>query len=163
VRDALAWLCGLGLIERAPTGGYVAPRLEPAPVRDRFVFRLHCLVLSLDGADPSHGRGRTLNGSDRSGLQAVDHMHRLVQGTGNGALVAAYDQVCSQLAQLAGSERRVFRDYDAEGVALSRLFLTSSRPALREALVAYHQRRIDAAPLLILEADARRDPPRPVE
>ena len=48
VREALAWLCGEGLMERAPRAGYLAPRLDAALLRDRFWVRLRCLATSLD-------------------------------------------------------------------------------------------------------------------
>lgn len=34
IREALAWLCGEGLMERAPRAGYLAPRLDAALLRD---------------------------------------------------------------------------------------------------------------------------------
>lgn len=35
VREALSWLCGEGLVERARSGGYFAPALTTAILRDR--------------------------------------------------------------------------------------------------------------------------------
>ncbi|WP_052516809.1 MULTISPECIES: GntR family transcriptional regulator [Brevundimonas] len=43
VREALAWLCGEGVIERGPAGGFLARRLDAGAVRDRYGFRLACL------------------------------------------------------------------------------------------------------------------------
>lgn len=158
VREALAWLCGYGLIERAPTGGYIAPRLDPAIVKERLVFRLHCLSIGLNGASQSHGRAPALNGqgSDRT---LAEHMLRAVKGTGNAALIDAYERVSSQLRQLGSAERRLFRDLDEEAVAIIRLFEAPPGGGLPEALARYHQRRIEAAPLLVLEAEAERDAP----
>jgi DNA-binding GntR family transcriptional regulator len=161
VREALAWLSGYGLIERAPTGGYLAPRLDPAAVRDRFAFRLHCLTISVNGAAQDHRPERALNGSQIRDRPLAAQMLRAVKGTGNAALVDAYERVCSQLIQLAPAERRLFRDFDEEAARIAGLFEAAPGSGLRDALAAYHQRRMDAAPLLILEADARRDPPRP--
>ena len=48
VREALAWLCGAGLVERAPTAGYTASRLDAGAVRDWYGFRRDCLLLSLE-------------------------------------------------------------------------------------------------------------------
>lgn len=158
VREALAWLCGYGLIERAPTGGYLAPRLEPATVRDRLGLRLHCLTISINGAAQAHRPARPLNGAAIPDRPLAAQMSRAVRGTGNAALVDAYERVSSQLIQLAEAERRLFRDFDEEAERIARLFAAEPGAGLREALIAYHERRIEAAPLLILEADARRDP-----
>lgn len=154
VREALTWLCGYGLIERAPTGGFVAPRLDPATVRDRIAFRLHCLSISLNGASQAHAGRRASDVQPAQGL--ADHMLRAVQGTGNAALVDAYNRVCSQLVQLEAAERRLFRDLDQEAAGLVRLFQAPPGSGLLSAISAFHQRRIDAAPLLILEAEAGR-------
>lgn len=162
VREALVWLCGYGLIERAPMGGFLAPRLDPAIVRDRFAFRLQCVVNSLTRAGQTRGREQGLNGADQAERDLADHMLRAVQSTGNAALADAFQRVCRQLVQLVSAERRLFRDLDAEQVAIVHLFETSGAD-LPEALTAYHQRRIEAAPLLILEAEAERGPSPRVE
>ena len=65
----------------------------------------------------------------------------------------AYLRVSSRLIILEPAERRLFKDLDAEHRAITQLFEVSSG-ALPDALRAYHYRRIDAAPLLILEAEA---------
>lgn len=156
VREALGWLCGYGLIERAPQGGFLAPRLDAGVVRDRLAFRLHCLSIGLNGLgrqaapdDPGH----------RPNL--ASRMLRAVRGTGNSALVEAYRRVDSQLVQLAGAERRIFSDVDQETSDLLRLFDSPPGSGLKEALTAYHRRRMDAAPLLVIEAEAGRDRPPP--
>ena len=43
VREALAWLGGEGLIERAPAGGYSGLRLDAAGLAGRYRLRRHCL------------------------------------------------------------------------------------------------------------------------
>lgn len=155
VREALSWLCGYGLIERAPAGGYLAPRMDTATVRDRFTFRLLCLSTSLNGA--SQAQCATQNEPDPSVQGLSGHLFRAVRGTGNATLIDAYVRVNSQLAQLAGAERRLFGDLDVEAARIIDLFGRAAGSGLREALTAYHQRRIDAAPLLVVEAEAGRD------
>ncbi len=155
VREALVWLCGYGLIERSPTGGFLAPRLDAATVKDRFAFRLQCVLNSLSGAGRTQGREQGLNGSDHPGRDLAAHLLRAVKSTGSAALVDAYQRVCRQLAQLSSAERRLFRDLDSEEDVLAALFEDPASD-LVPALVAYHQRRIEAAPLLILEAEAER-------
>nr|WP_303694512.1 GntR family transcriptional regulator [Brevundimonas subvibrioides] len=156
VREALGWLCGFGLMERAPMGGFLAPRLDPALVRDRLAFRLVCLETSLNGLDRAPrpvDRGSRPSPVCRS---LAEQMLRAVRSTGNAAMVDAYQRVNSQLVQFAGVERQVFGNVDEEADALVRLFKQSTSSDLVEALAVYHNRRMDAAPLLILEAEAGR-------
>lgn len=157
VREALGWLCGFGLIERAPLGGFLAPRLDAALVRERFAFRLLCLTTSLTGGDLASRSLSRGGGLQRSSRSLSDHMLRAVRTTGNAALVDAYDRVNSPLLQLAEAERRVFDDFEQESAALVGLFRRSSGSRLADAVAAYHHRRMDAAPSLILEAEAGRD------
>ena len=159
VREALVWLCGYGLIERSPTGGFLAPRLDRAIIRDRYAFRLQCVVQSLtdkvEGAKPA----QALRGTHDAGGDLSAQMLRAVKRTGNAALVDAYQRVCSQLIQLQAAEIRLFGDAEAESSGIVRQFgQPAGAPAasLVEALTAYHQRRIEAAPLLMLEAEAGR-------
>ncbi|MGV9009948.1 hypothetical protein [Brevundimonas sp.] len=156
VREALAWLCGYGLIERAPTGGYLAPRLDPAIIRDRMTFRLHCLLASFEKATGNYRREPAPGDPQTPQRRLVDHMLRMVRGTGNAALVEEYVRVTSQLQQLERAEQRLFLDVEVEAETVISLFETPDRPGLREAVIAYHQRRIEAAPLLVIEADAQR-------
>jgi DNA-binding GntR family transcriptional regulator len=155
VREALGWLCGYGLIERAPSGGFLAPRLDAAVVRDRLAFRLHCLATALNGAGQVH-RARSNGSVDAGGLDLAAHMSRAVRETGSAALVDAYQRVDSQLVQLAQAERRVFKDLDAEAEMIVRLFEGAPGEGLPQALTLYHHRRMEAAPLLIMEAEAGR-------
>ena len=160
VREALIWLCGYGLLERSPMGGFLAPRLDPAVVRDRYAFRLQCVLISLTDAGRTQGREQGLNGSGHGDLGVADHMLRAVRSTGNASLVDAYLRVCRQLVQLASAERRLFKDYDEEATGLVTLFGSLTGDGLSAALTAYHRRRIEAAPLLVLEAEAERGAPR---
>lgn len=160
VREALAWLCGEGLIERSPFGGYLAPRMDAALVRDRFAFRLHCLTASLDMAEAVQDRDEPVPSSAAPEHRLVDYLARLVRGAGNQVLAEAFERVGRQLLPLAQAEHRILHDRDAEAASILKLADAGSTPALRRALVAYHQRRMDAAPLLILDVSAeRRDPP----
>ena len=69
-------------------------------------------------------------------------------------LFNAFERVGRQVLSLASAERKLFPDLVDEALGVARLFEEASPPALRAALVAYHQRRMDAAPLLILEREA---------
>jgi DNA-binding GntR family transcriptional regulator len=150
-REALAWLCGEGLIERAPCGGYVAPRMEAAVVCDRYALRLHCLTTSLEQAAARRDRDEPLRSDASAQDQLDEHLSRLVRGGGDMALAEAFERVGRQLRPLAEAERRIFHDREDEAAALLRLSHDPSMADLREGLVAYHQRRIEAAALLVLD------------
>lgn len=156
VREALAWLCGEGLIERAPSGGFLAPRMDAAVVRDRFAFRLHCLTASLDRVGALHDHSEALPSPGAPDHRLAGHLDRMVRGAGNPVLAEAFERVGRQLLPLVGAERRLFHDRDAEATAILQLCDAGSGPALRLALAAYHQRRMDAAPLLVLDLAAER-------
>lgn len=163
VREALAWLAGAGLVERAPLGGYVTLQLDPATVRDRLAFRLHCLRLSLDGTAGLPAA----SAPDEEGVRAMLHrdLDRLVQSSGSDALLDAFRRVSSRLAQIRGAEEQVFADLDDEAAAISTLLSQADIQALEIALSRYHHRRMEAAALLVLEtmtgtpSDAGEDAP----
>lgn len=156
VREALVWLCGYGLIERSPMGGFLVPRLDPATVRDRLEFRLQCVINNLTASRTGMARDQAMAGSGvQAGRDLPGLMLRAVKGTGNAALIDAYQRVCSQLIQLSPAEARLFPDLDSEEADVVRLFETAD-DGLAETLTRYHHRRMEAAPLLILEAEAVR-------
>ena len=154
VREALAWLCGEGLFERAPRAGYLAPRLDAALLRDRFWVRLRALTTSLElTADLD---AATTPAADASGDRAVrDLFDRLVRATGNRALVETFRRVDAQLRMLGEAEGCVFSDAGQEAEDLARIETVGSRLQLAAAIEAYHRRRMDNAALLVLEVERR--------
>ncbi|MDO9587375.1 MAG: GntR family transcriptional regulator [Brevundimonas sp.] len=154
VREALAWLCGEGLLERAPRAGYLAPRLDAALLRDRFWVRLLALRTSLElTADLG---ATTTAEADVAGDRAVrDLFDRLVRATGNRALVETFGRVDAQLRLLGDAEFRVFTDAADESRALVRIETVGSRTQLLTAIEAYHRRRMENAAVLVLEVERR--------
>lgn len=153
VREALAWLCGEGLIERAPLGGFLAPRLDAAVVRDRFAFRLHCVATSLDIVSDLQGGSLPTSLVASQDLTLAERLGILVRSAGNQVLFDAFERIGCQLLPMAAAEKRIFPDQEDEADALMRLFDGGSLAALRLPLADYHQRRMEAAPLLILELE----------
>ncbi|MEQ7154266.1 GntR family transcriptional regulator [Brevundimonas aurifodinae] len=151
VREALSWLCGEGLIERGPSGGFLAVQLDAGAVRDRYGFRLTCLLAGLDLTTglPTYGRTPRRDGAPVLELHGL--FDGLVRRTGNTALMDAYDRVGGQLLQLRDAERRLFADIDAEADRLLAAASANGNGDLREALRAYHDRRAGAAAILSLE------------
>lgn len=147
VREALAWLCGEGLMERAPRAGYLAPRLDAALLRDRLWVRSRCLTTALE---------LTADIPPRAGLADDDDQtvawlfHRIIGATGNRALAEVYARVDSQLRLLGDAEAGVFGDIAAEAERLLQLGRDVPQ-ALAAGIDAYHQRRIESAALIVLE------------
>lgn len=154
IREALAWLCGEGLMERAPRAGYLAPRLDAALLRDRLWVRFRCLATSLDMtfalATPSVVEATTTGDVAVHGL-----FDRLVRATGNHALLDTFQRVDAQLRVLDEAERHLFGDVEDEARELIRMEAVGSRAQLLTAMDAYHRRRIDSAALLVLEVERR--------
>ena len=151
VREALACLCGEGLIERSPNEGFLFPRLDVAVIRDRLRFRLMLLQIGIGAMSAAQYEPRPVSPSILTALQ--QHLARLVRAQGNVALYEAYRRVSSQLAPLRGAEKRVLDDVEDEATDLVAVLATRDRVQGEAALVAYHRRRIDAAPHLLLDIE----------
>lgn len=151
VREALSWLCGEGLVERGPSGGFLATRLDAAAVRDRYGLRLICLLAGLDLTSGLPTQGRT----PRRGEDAVADLRalfdELVGRAGNAALLDAYDRVEGQLLEFTPPERRLFEDVDREAEDVLAVAGRDDNGELRTVLRRYHQRRIEASAILALD------------
>lgn len=149
VREALSWLSGEGLVERAASGGYFAPRLNAAIVRDRFGFQWICLTSALSMA-PVAPAVRAIGRHVRA--QAT--FDQIIRRTGSPALLDAYRRVASQLRAISTAEAALLSDIADEAYDIHRQHAEPQGSGLAEALARYHQRRIDlAADLVIVMRD----------
>ncbi len=155
VREALSWLCGEGLVERSPTGGFLALRLDAGAVRDFYGVRLICLLagLELTAGLPAFGRRPAATDDPRPELSRL--FDTLVRRAGNGVLLAAYARAAGPLRQVEAVEAAVFPDAAAEAGGLLEVAATEANGPLREALTRYHARRHAAAGLLSLAVGRR--------
>lgn len=153
VREALAWLCGEGLLERAPRAGYLAPRLDAAILRDRFWMRQRLLTTGLELTDLA-GAATTTTG-EGGGDPVREVFDRIVRATGNRALVDAFRRVDAQIRLLGDAEAAVFEDVAEEAEALARLGRAGARIPLAGAIETYHRRRMDRSAVLVLEVERR--------
>lgn len=148
VREALAWLGGEGLIERAPAGGYSGLKLDAAGLAGRYRLRRHCLREGLARADLVGHR-----------IEAPDNpdffFRQIAAASADAVIVETFDRVQATLAPFAPIEIDLVGDMpDSLRIVAHRL----SDGALDEAamaLDAFHERRIQASPLLCLSAFAR--------
>ncbi|WP_409018876.1 hypothetical protein [Brevundimonas vesicularis] len=138
IREALAWLGGEGLIERAPAGGYAGLRLDPASLAGRYRLRLHCLEKGLEGAVP--------------GINATPHadptrlFRHIVAAAADPALVAVYDRVQATIERFARAEARLLGDMPTALETVADLLANGQEPQAAERLRDFHERRISAAP-----------------
>jgi len=142
VREALSWLCGEGLLERAPLGGFVAPRLDASILANLYRFRLLCLQDAL-----ARGGEWTVEGPHAGRLEVVDVFRHLTASVGDSVLGAAFEGVQARLDPLAPVEFEILSDLEGEVEAL--LAASDAGPP-KGALEAYHHRRMQAAPRLAL-------------
>ena len=150
VREALAWLCGEGLVERGPSGGFLAPRLDAGMIRARHGFRLICLTTSLELTADLADRAPYRRDHEDPVVDLRQMLDWLVQRAGNPVLAQAFGRVGRQLAIMRHAEARVFPNLEAEALAI----LTSENGDIGRRIGVYHHRRIDAATLLVLEVEA---------
>ncbi len=144
VREALSWLCGEGLVERARSGGYFAPALTTAILRDRYRFQLMCLMSALT-LDPALSMPASVDPNESAPL-----FDRMVDRSGSPGLIRAYRWVAGFLSMHQSAERDLIGDAPAEMQALERAHAVPGAPGLIEGLIDYHQRRIDLASVLLM-------------
>lgn len=140
VREALAYLHGEGLVYRGVWGGYLAPRLDAAAVRDRYSLQRVCLLAAAEAAaDQELPPAPT----DADPLRALEHaLDAMLMLSGNPLLLAFHQQVRRKLGPLRAAERRAFPDHLAEA---KRLVEDLGSGARREVLDAYCRRRLEAS------------------
>lgn len=142
VREALSWMCGEGLLERAPLGGFVAPRLDAAILANLYRFRFLCLQDAL-----ARGGEWTVEGPHAGRLEVADVFRHLTASVGDSVLGAAFEGVQARLDPLALVEAEILSDLEEEVEALLAAPDAGPPPG---ALEAYHHRRMQAAPRLAL-------------
>lgn len=150
IREALARLCGEGLVERATPGGYVALRLDAAAARDRYAMQHHYLHIAIDPdrrphrpAPPAPRRGSVAPG------QAVDALFSsVVSISGSRTLWDAFSRVSGQLAVLRRCEPVLFGDLEAEAEQLYCAYNGGLDAHFAAIVARYHDRRVEAAGVL---------------
>lgn len=148
VREALARLSGEGLVERAPSGGYIATRLDATAARDRYAMHAHYVHIALDLTRNALGPLRPpvprVIGHE-PGLAVGRLFETLVCSAGNGVLWEAFERVCGQLDVLRRLEPRLFSDLDQEAADLYAAYADSAEARFQAAAARYHERRVGAA------------------
>lgn len=143
VREALAWLGGEGMIERAPNGGYAGLRQDATSVAGRYRLRFRLVAAALPGD------GQSVSGWTSAEDGSLDMLlSTLVRLRGDDVLWRAYERVARQLAWLAAAEAKAIPDFEREvSVLRHALGEPSERMA---ALERFHEKlAVGAAAILI--------------
>lgn len=145
VREALARLSGEGLVERAPSGGYVAVRLDATAARDRYAMHGHYVRIALELNRRALGALRPpvprFEATRPAG--AVDRLFStIVCSAGNHVLWEAYRQVRGQLDLVRRLEEQLFDDLCEEAVGLYTTWSAGGASEFEAAAARYHERRI---------------------
>jgi DNA-binding transcriptional regulator YhcF (GntR family) len=152
VREALSRLGGEGLVERAASGGYFAPRFDAAIVSDRYRFRLTCLLAALDLITSS----ASVNASTPPGAGFT--FDQIISRSGSPSLADAYNRANTLLSGFVSVEGVVVPDPEVEDADLRRRYMDPDRVGLAEALTRYHRRRMDRAADLVTAMQDRGAP-----
>jgi DNA-binding FadR family transcriptional regulator len=146
VREALAWLCGAGLVDRAPVGGYRAPRLDAALLKDWYGFRSDCLSIGLRAIDrtpiPSH---------PTDDMDAV--FDWIVDRADNVALSDAFRRTGLLLQRVREAEHRLLGSADGARAALVEAIAGRRFDTLSAHIRDYYAIRLDSAAALAFEAN----------
>lgn len=144
IREALAKLCGEGLIDRGPGPGYAVLRMDASAARDRYALQHAYLSFAIDALPPLPAV------SDHECLVSPSDeiFRRLIASTGNQSLVRAYQRLAEQVGLLKRAEQRVLGQ-DADLSDLMNLALRDGRwPDLGQAIGLHFERRRRAAGLI---------------
>lgn len=145
VREALAWLGGEGMIERAPNGGYIGLRQDATSVAGRYRLRFCLLTAAL-----ADGQDALVDWTPIETDSVEQLFSTLVRLRGDDVLWRAYERVARQLAWLAAAEAEVIPDYAQEVQAL---YLAVERgPDLLTALERFHKKLAFRAAAILLAA-----------
>jgi hypothetical protein len=145
VREALAWLGGEGMIERAPNGGYTGLRQDATSVAGRYRLRFRLLAAALDEDDRPFADWAPPRAAGLDDLFAT-----LVRLRGDDILWRAYERVSRQLAWLATAETEILPDFETEAQALHNALGERSR--LLAALERFHAKLAFGAAAILIAA-----------
>lgn len=151
VREALACLSGEGLVQRAPSGGYVSVRLDAAAARDRYAMHGHYVRIAAELNASALGAVRPPAPAldMRQPIAAVRQLFTtIISSAGNEVLWEAYLRASGQLDRLRRLESVLFDDLAAEAAALHHAWVNAQANDFLGEVERYHARRVAAAAAL---------------
>lgn len=145
VREALAWLGGEGMIERAPNGGYTGLRQDATSVAGRYRLRFRLLSAALSDDDRPTNDWTSVETNTLESLFST-----LVRLRGDDVLWRAYDRVARQLAWLAPAEAKAIPHFDREVHALRHALAEGSERVV--VLERFHEKLAFGAAAILIAA-----------
>lgn len=150
VREVLQRLVGERLLDLVPGGGFAMPEMGEQALRDLYSWHAQLLRIALRHwgtiapSPPSAARLDTLDPVDEAGIVNVTEavFAAIAHASSNSEHAAAMAVASERLRRFRRQEARLIRDLMPE-LRLVRA-LTESGPgtALRDAILAYHRRRL---------------------
>lgn len=158
VRDAAHRLVGEGLIETQHGGGFRIPTLSENDLRDLYVWHGQVLRLAIkhrSSPSISIDMSATLDALDPADTRAIadatiDIFARLAGASRNAEHIRAIERVADRLYATRLRER-IIRDRVYELKAVCTATASGRESAVRDAIWAYHRRRLRRVPALIKE------------
>lgn len=153
VREALAWLGGEGMIERAPNGGYMGLRQDVTSVAGRYGLRFRLLAAALPDDEKPLGE---LTPATLTSLE--DLFATIIRLRGDDVLWRAYERVARQLAWLAVAEAEAIPGFATDAQNLHRTALREPSELL-PALERFHRKLVAGAAAILIVARRSEPPP----
>ncbi|VFR27399.1 hypothetical protein BRI6_4590 [plant metagenome] len=159
VRDALHRLAGERLVETWEQGGFHAPHMSEAKLRDLYQTQLAMLLWALD--QPTMPRAASSVPESGPGgeqpLAAIEALFgHLASASGSRELVWALHNTLDRLYTVSQLKALVADDWPNEGERLLAHWRHGDLAGFRHALLAYHQHRITLVPRLIEQVQLAR-------
>lgn len=156
VRDAMQRLIGEGLIEQHPGGGFQMPIMKEDRLRDLYVWHGQILRLAVkhrSSPSISIDMSSTFTALDPGDTFAIadattDFFNRLASGSRNAEHAAAVERVGDRLYATRIHETAI-KDRVGELQAVWSATVSGRESAIRDAIWAYHRRRLRRVPTLL--------------
>ena len=152
VRAALQRLAGEHLVEARPSEGFHRPPITEVSLRDLYEWNGRIAVVAAQLAWPApsgQAHDERTFATQSSATTSAALFSALARRTGSAACVLALDGLNDQLHAARRIETHVLGELEAELADLVHLFNEADGAGFRQALAAYHRRRVRATPQLV--------------
>lgn len=165
VRAALHRLVGERLLTALPGEGFLVPRLTEPDLSDLYQWNVALLVNAARSAGGEPAIPPEAPAGDGPIAALEDLFARLAARSGNVEVEWAVAGASDRLHRPRCAELELVPEFMEETRELRGLAAAGSSAALRQALVAYHRRRLRLVPAIVrsLHGLSDRDPRRPAE
>lgn len=144
VREALARLAGEGVIEHWPGRGYFAPVLETVDIVELYEYHQRLLLWAIE--TPAERSLQRPGSEGASVADRLEHVFAWATGrSGNRVLIRAQRLVAARLRPVRAVEATVAAVTADQVDRLERLVEASQCSELRDAVIVYHEGRLDVA------------------